>query len=186
MTHRDTSNVIVFDLLRELIGPLLSAERPDLLVHRFEDFDIASLTFPVHPGALAFRTRNEPGFLERTAGLIDALIASGVALGTAMIALYRFARRRRKSRIDGFYGQLLDVRARIQNGLSPGQGRLALNEVRDIRDNAFRLLMDEKLDPDESFGILQALVNDVLIELGSSDAGPGSPFRGSSSVQVIR
>ena len=69
VTAADTPPVAIYDLVQSIniMGPRLVAERPDLKVDNLEGYDISSLTFPVHEGAVAYRARNEPGFYERLA-----------------------------------------------------------------------------------------------------------------------
>jgi hypothetical protein len=52
------------------MGPLLAAQRPDLAIDELETFDISHVTFPVHPGTMAFRRRNDPGFAGARSGTI--------------------------------------------------------------------------------------------------------------------
>jgi hypothetical protein len=174
VTHRATSNVMVYDVLQTLhsLGPRLNSEHPGLLLDRLEDFETSSLTFPVHAGALAFRARNAPDFFERAAGLIDAVTAIAAVLMTALLALVRYVRARRKSRIDDLYARVLDIRG-ASTEVSDEDGRArAIAELRSLRDEAFRLLMREKLRPDESFRILLTLIEDVRVELDAGvDAG---------------
>jgi len=167
VTRADTPRIVVYDLIQtlEIMGPLLVAQRPDLAIDDLEDFDIAPLTFPVHPGTLAFRTRNEPGFAERAAGILEVLVTGIVATGTALLALLRYVRGRRKARIDVLYREALAVRANVSPNLSAQQRRDLVGQLRALRDRAFSLLISEKLSADESFRILQTLIADVIHEL---------------------
>jgi hypothetical protein len=171
VTRRETPNVVVFDLIKslQLMAPRLVAGRPDLQVDEFEVFGLADLTFPVHPGALAFRARNEPGFAERAASIMEIVTTAAAALGALLLALYRYWRGRRKARIDDLYAQVLDVRAKVAT-LSEAERHEQIGKLRALRDGAFGLLIKEQLSPDESFRILQALIGDVLLELGAHRA----------------
>lgn len=166
VTRRDTPNVAVFDLMQslQLMAPRLVAGRPDLRVDAFDGFELADLTFPLHPGALAFRARNEPGFAERAASIIEVAGTVFAALSALFIALYRYVRGRRKTRIDELYKRALDIRAKIPS-LGDAERREQIVNLRTLRDSAFTLLIDEKLAPDESFRILQELLGDVRREL---------------------
>ncbi len=180
VTRADTPRVVIFDLLQtiQMAGPLLVAQRPDLGVEELESFDIGHLTFPLHPGAQAFRARNEPGFVERAAGLIDAVLAAVAALGTGLFAALQYWRSRKKTRIDAFYAEALAIRAKLSPELTPEQRSLLAAQLRALRDRAFSLLMDEKLAADDSFRILQSLASDVIHELetlGRVDAGRADP-----------
>jgi TRAP-type uncharacterized transport system substrate-binding protein len=172
VTRAQTARVVVYDVIQaiEMMGPLLVAQRPDLAIDDLEDFDISHLTFPVHAGTLAFRTRNEPGFAERAAGILEVVVTGIIATGTALLALVRYLRGRRKSRIDVLYREALAVRAQVSPSLSAQQRRFLVGQLRALRDRAFSLLISEKLSADESFRILQTLIADVIRELETPNA----------------
>jgi hypothetical protein len=176
VTRRETPNVVIFDLIKslQLMAPRLVAGRPDLQVDQFEVFGLADLTFSVHPGTLAFRARSEPGFAERAASIVEIVTTASAALGALFLALYRYWRSRRKARIDDLYAQVLEVRAKIA-ALNEAERREQIVKLRSLRDSAFGLLIKEQLSPDESFRILQALIGDVLLELGAHHAPSGGP-----------
>ena len=109
VTRADTPRYVVYDLLEALqtMAPLLVAQRPDLEIEELERFDISHLTFPVHVGTLGFRARNQPGFVERAAGILEVVVTVLVGLGTGFLALLRYWRARKKSRIDKLYSEAL-------------------------------------------------------------------------------
>jgi hypothetical protein len=166
VTRADIPRVIVYDVLHAVqeMGPLLVAQRPDLAIDDLETFKISHLTFPVHPGALGFRARNEPGFAERASGIFEVVFTIMAALATALVALVRYLRGRRKGRIDRFYAEALAIRAKLLQEQEPQQRRILLAELRTLRDRAFSLLINEKLAADESFRILQTLIGDLINE----------------------
>ncbi len=167
VTHADTRRTVVYDLLEavQTMGPLLVAQRPDLAIDELETFDISHVTFPVHVGTLGFRARNQPGFVERAAGVLEVVVTVLVGLGTGFLALLRYWRARKKSRIDKLYSEALAVRAKVSAELSGEQRRACATQLRALRDYAFSLLIKEKLSADESFRILQTLIADVINEL---------------------
>lgn len=166
VTRADTPLVAVYDLLQSLsaMGPLLVAQRPDIAIDELETFDLSHVTFPVHAGTFAFRARNDPGFAERASSLFEMAATVVVALFTALFALVRFVRGRRKGRIDRFYSATLAIRAKLTQDPSAVQRSTYMGELRALRDDAFSLLIKEKLAADESFRILQALIHDVIRE----------------------
>lgn len=167
VTRADMTRVAVYDLAQNLqsIGPLLFVQRPDLAINELETFDIAHVTFPVHPGSQAFRRRNEPGFAERASGIMEVLIALIAAAGTGILAAVRYWQGRKKTRVDTLYAEALDIRAKFPSDPTPQQREECLTQLRGLRERAFRLLIDEKLSADESFRILQALVRNLVGEL---------------------
>jgi TRAP-type uncharacterized transport system substrate-binding protein len=166
VTREDTSIVAVYDLIEsvQIMGPLLVAQRPDLAIDELETFEISHVTFPVHPGTLALRARNDPGFAERASSIFEMAVTIVVALFTALFALVRFVRGLRKGRIDKFYSSALAIRAKLAQETMDERRRAYVSELRALRTEAFSLLIKEKLAPDDSFRILQALIYDVIRE----------------------
>jgi TRAP-type uncharacterized transport system substrate-binding protein len=166
VTRADTPRVVVFDLLQSVLtmGPLLVAQRPDIAIDELETFNLSHVTFPVHPGTLAFRARNDPGFAERASSIFELVGTIVVGLFTALFALVRFLRNRRKGRIDRFYSTAIAIRTKLAQEPSAAQRGAYRAELRALRDDAFSLLIKEKLAADDSFRILQALIQDVLRE----------------------
>lgn len=166
VTRADTPRVVVYDVLRAVqeMGPLLVAQRPDLAIDELETFEISDVTFPVHPGALGFRARNEPGFAERASGIFEVAFTLLAALATAVVALLRYLRGRRKGRIDRFYSEALAIRAKLLQEQDAQQRKICIAELRTLRDRAVSLLISEKLSADESFRILQTLIGDLIHE----------------------
>jgi hypothetical protein len=173
VTRAETSLVVVYDLIQSLLmmGPLLVAQRPDLAIDELETFQLSHVTFPVHAGTLAFRARNDPGFAERASSIFDVAVTVAVALVTSLFALVRFVRGRRKGRIDRFYSAVLEVRAKLAQNPTAEQRAECMVELRALRDEAFSLLIKEKLAADESFRILQALTRDVIRECEAPPTG---------------
>jgi hypothetical protein len=170
VSHRDLPAFTGYDLLEtlHLMAPALAARRPDLRLDT-QQFDVTRFTFPAHPGALAFRARNDPSFLNRLSGFVESLTAGLGALAAIALALFRYLRGLRKNRIDGLYEQALAIRASVRAGLDNAQRRAHAERLKQLEDDAFRLLIGEKLYADESFRILQTLISDVFQELESTE-----------------
>ncbi|HVJ31168.1 MAG TPA: TAXI family TRAP transporter solute-binding subunit, partial [Gammaproteobacteria bacterium] len=182
VAREDTPIVVVYDMLQsmEVMGPLLAAQRPDLAIDELETFELSHVTFPVHPGTMAFRRRNDPGFAERASSIFEMGVTILVALFTALFALVRFARGRRKGRIDKFYSAALEIRAKLAQEPSPERRRAFVTELRKLRADAFSLLINEKLAADDSFRILQALIYDIIREAEVPPVSPDAPGLGDS------
>jgi len=175
VTRADVPIVAVYELIQfvEMMGPVLAAQRPDLAIDELETFEISHVTFPVHPGTMAFRARNDPGFAERASSLFEMGVTILVATFTALFALVRFVRGLRKGRIDRFYSATLEIRAKLSEEPNAERRRAYVNELRTLRADAFSLLIKEKLAADDSFRILQALIYDVIREAETlTPAGP--------------
>jgi hypothetical protein len=113
---------------------------------------------------MAHRARNDPGFAERASSIFEVVVTIVVALFTALFALLRFLRGLRKGRIDNFYSAALAIRAKLADEQSVERRNQYMAELRTLRDDAFALLINEKLAADDSFRILQALIYDVIRE----------------------
>ena len=87
-----------------------------------------------------------------------------VAVFTALFALVRFVRGLRKGRIDAFYSSALEIRDKLAQERNSERRREYVPKLRALRADAFSLLIKEKLAPDDSFRILQALIYDVIRE----------------------
>lgn len=184
VAREDTPVVVVYEVIvsMEMMGPLLAAQRPDLEINGLQSFDLSHVTFPVHAGTMAFRARNDPGFAERAGTIFDVAVTIGVALFTALFALLRFVRGLRKGRIDKFYSGALEIRGKLAHETSPEARRAFVNELRALRADAFKLLIDEKLAADDSFRILQALIYDIIREADAPPQPPDAPGIGDSVV----
>ena len=75
---------------------------------------------------------------------------------------------RRKNRIDRFYTATIDVRRSLNDAMNPSERKHAIARLRELQNEAFDLLVGEKLAADESFRIFITLSNDVLRQLGAS------------------
>ena len=122
----------------------------------------------MHSGTQAYLQRSAPTAYERYSGVAEVGVTLIVALGSAMIAGIRIFRMRRKNRIDRFYAAMIDIRRSIKDSNDPAEHRHAIAKVRELQNEAFDLLVDEKLAADESFRIFVTLSNDVLRQLGAN------------------
>jgi len=184
VAREDTPVVVVYEVIQsiEMMGPLLAAQRPDLEINELQSFELSHVTFPVHPGTMAFRARNDPGFAERAGTIFDVAVTIGVALFTALFALLRFVRGLRKGRIDKFYSAALEIRGKLAREQDPERRKEFVQPLRALRAEAFKLLIDEKLAADDSFRILQALIYDIIRECETPPQPPDAAGLGDSAV----
>lgn len=161
----------VYDLINDIlrIRPALAAKRPGLFQQLSEDFDASRSRFALHSGTQAYLQRSAPTIYERYSGVAEAALTLVVALGSAVLATVRILRVRRKNRIDRFYSATVDIRRSIKGSNDPADHQQAIARVRELQNEAFDLLVDEKLAADESFRIFITLSNDVLRQLGDRD-----------------
>jgi TRAP-type uncharacterized transport system substrate-binding protein len=171
VTRNDLDSTVVYDLVNEILRhrPALAGKRPGLFQQLGDDFDTSRSTYVVHTGTQAYLQRSAPSVYERYSGIAEVVVTLIVALGSAAIATVRIFRMRRKNRIDGFYTQTIALRRSVTESSEAAEIDRVINEVRSLQNQAFDLLVDEKLAADESFRIFITLSNDVLRQLGAAD-----------------
>ena len=120
---------------------------------------------PVHPGTRQYLDRDEPSFIERYAEVIGVGFTICFSLIGAGLTFRNWNRQRKKDRIDVYYEKMLEIRAMVPRIENTEQVDRVVQEVRDIQEEAFQLLIDEKVSADDSFRIFITLCNDVIREV---------------------
>ena len=158
---------VVYDLAEQLVehSQILAQHYPLVNQELNMMFEPASLTQPLHPGARRFVDRDKPGFLERYVELIALGITLLAALGSGLVALIRYGRQRKKDRVDVYYRKILDLRQRIRSDMNRDALLSISTEVKDVQEEVFALLIDERVSADETLTIFLDLSNQVLKEL---------------------
>lgn len=126
-----------------------------------ERYEPGSVSLPYHPGAVAYYERSQPPFFVEYAESMSFGLTLLVGIYSGYLAIRQWIRRRRKNRIDEYYMDAVD------HAIEPGETDLAiLNDRRRslvaLRRTAFTDLVNEKLDANESFSILQEYINAEL------------------------
>lgn len=167
VARKDLDSSVVYDLVNEILRmrPALATIHPGLFQATGEDFDVSRSRFVIHPGARDYLQRSEPKFIERYSGVAEVLVTLLVALVSATFAGIRIYNRRRKNRIDRFYKAALDIRNAATSSTDIAARHAAVQELRQLQDEAFANLVDEKLAADESFRIFITLSNDIARQL---------------------
>ncbi len=170
VARRNLDATVIYDLVGGLVSlrPALSSLQPGLFQEISGDFDPSTSTFIIHPGAQAYAQRNAPSIYERYSGIAEVAVTVLIALASAIFAGLRIYRLRRKNRIDTFYSAVIAIRKTISGISTPEQRQEKSNEIKALQDEAFEMLVDEKLAADESFRIFITLLNDVLRQLGET------------------
>ena len=119
----------------------------------------------LHPGAQAYARRDEPDFLERYSGIAEVIVTLLIGLVSGPYAIAKIIQRRRKNRIDTFYMDVLAIRYRMQDSDRQDEFRSAIQEIRELEEKAFHMLVNEELAADESFRIFTTLAAEVSDEL---------------------
>jgi hypothetical protein len=157
----------VYDLIGEIrrLQPALAATQPLLFQGLAREFDASGSTFVLHPGAQAFTQRDEPTLYERYSGVAEVLVTLVIGLVSGGYAVIQIVNRRRKNRIDGFYTDVLAIGDSISEHSSAAERAAAVERVRRLQNEAFDMLIREKLAADESFRIFVTLSNDIVAQL---------------------
>jgi TRAP-type uncharacterized transport system substrate-binding protein len=167
VARSDLDPSVVYDLVNEIrrLQPALSATRPGLFEQLSDGFDVSRSTFVVHAGTQDYLQRSEPTIYERYSGVAEVVVTLLIALISVTLAGIRVFKMRRKNRIDRFYSAAIDIRDSVTDASSNNDlGELAI-KVRELQDDAFDQLVDEKLAADESFRIFITLSNDILAQI---------------------
>ena len=163
----DMDSAVIYDLISEIrrLQPALAARRPFLFQELGAEFGASSSTFVLHPGAQAFTQRDEPTFYERYSGVAEVLVTLVIGLTSGAYAVIQIYNRRRKNRIDGFYANVMEIRDSVNERSSANQKAAAVDKVRKLQNEAFDMLINEKLAADDSFRIFVTLSNDIISQL---------------------
>lgn len=167
IARSDLDRSVVYDLVNELlrIRPALATKHPGVFQDFSGDFDVSRSRFIVHAGAQDYLQRSEPTIVERYSGVAEVLVTLLVASISAVFAGIQIYNRRRKDRIDRFYRAAIDIRNAAVSSTDIAEREQAVEKLRQLQDEAFAKLVDEKLAADESFRIFITLTNDILGQL---------------------
>lgn len=167
VARSDLDETLVYDLVNDILRlrPALAGMRPGIFQELSEDFDTSKSTFVVHPGTQAYLQRSEPDIYERYSGVAEVAVTLIIALMSAAFAGLRILKAMRKNRIDRFYVETIDIRNSCKGSTDPIVLQQAITRVKELQDEAFDLLVDEKLAANESFRIFVTLTHDVISQL---------------------
>ena len=167
VSRPDLDSAVVYDLINEIrrLQPALAAKRPFLFQELGAEFDASGATFVLHPGSQAFAVRDEPTFYERYSGVAEVLVTLVIGLISGAYAVIQIYNQRRKNRVDGFYTDVMEIRDSVNERSSSADRAAAVERVRSLQNEAFGMLINEKLAADESFRIFVTLSNDIIAQL---------------------
>ena len=167
VARKDLDPSVVYDLIDEIlqIRPALASTYPGLLQDLSDDFDASRSRFVLHQGTQDYLQRSEPTYIERYSGVAEVLVTVMIASISAALAGVRIYNRRRKNRIDRFYSTVIEIRKSVAETEDSQTMHDAVTNLRTLQDEAFELLVNEKLAADESFRIFVTLCNDVIEQI---------------------
>ena len=167
VARADLDETLVYDIYAEVLRlrPALFGKRPELFQPIDEQVARSNFAFSLHPGALAFLKRDEPTFIERYSGVGEVVITLMVGVVSGIFAVVRIYRIRRKNRLDEFLVEVIGIRNSVNPDSSEDERASATASIRALQDEAFALLVDEKLAADDSFRIFTELSNDTIARI---------------------
>lgn len=164
VARTDLDVTVVYDIYDEILRlrPALFSSRPELYQPIDENIANTNFAYSLHPGALAFLKRDEPSFIERYSGVAEVIATLFVGLASGVFAFVRIYHVRRKNRLDEFLVQVIGIRNSVHEESSADERTAAVAGIRALQDEAYELLVDEKLAADESFRIFIELSTDTV------------------------
>ena len=167
LATNELDDALAYELTEELIQHSQDLSDHYTLVSQElnTNLDPSTLTQPLHPGARRFVDRDKPGFIERYVEVIALAMTLLAAVGSGMLALFRFSKQRKKDRVDVYYRKILDLRQKIRGDMDQQSLTGIATEVKDVQEEVFALLIDERVSADETLTIFLDLSNQVLKEL---------------------
>ncbi len=130
-----------------------------------ERFDPNLLNFPLHLGSRRYLDKDKPTFFERYAEVIGVLFSVVIALISALLSLAKWRNQAKKDRIDVFYEKIMEIKIGIPKLRSSREVRSKIIELQNEQDKAFQLLIDEKLQANESFRIYMEFNKEIIQSL---------------------
>lgn len=133
-----------------------------------ENFDDHTFIFPLHEGTASYLNRNQPSFWERYAEVIGLAGSVLIVLAGWISGRYRHWKQRRKDKIDEYYLRVMEISDKAHQGnLNKEELNFLLDELRQIRNHAFKLLVNEHVSADNAFVIFQMLLQSTVHYLES-------------------
>lgn len=157
---------VVYELVESLVQNKQSAVVDNILLAEISaDFNPDKLGFPLHEGTRMYLDKDKPTFIEKWSEPMALGFSILIAFVGGISSFVRWQNFRKKNRIDVYYKKILEIEKNIDSLPSKEEFEKIVETIIEIRNQAFRDLMKEKLLADESFRIYINLQNDVLNKL---------------------
>lgn len=169
ITRTSADVQMVYDVASSLFenSQQLSSDYPLASGELSENIDFSSFVLPAHSGVRRYLDRDAPTAIERYAEVAGLGLTLFAMFISALFAVHNLRKTHKKNRIDIYYNKILDLRRRLQNPDGFVQRHQIEKEVRDVQEEVFRLLVDERVSANESLTIFLDLSNQVLAEVQS-------------------
>jgi len=152
--RKDVSDDIIYDITESIIDNKTLIVNKDAIFNDIhEEINTDNLRFPLHNGVKMYLDRAKPSFLQKYAEVMALIITITVLLFGGLTSLSNWQKQRKKDRIDIYYQKVINLDPAINDAKSSQQLHNIETQLFFIRDEAFDLLIKEKLSADESFNI---------------------------------
>ncbi|MFD2159647.1 TAXI family TRAP transporter solute-binding subunit [Rubritalea tangerina] len=121
-------------------------------------------SYPLHQGAWDYYHRKDPGFLVVYAEVIALILSVLIAVVTLAAAIHKWVQRRVKNRIDHYYEVINQSFSDLETG-KVKDFKAEEEMLMALKHKAINDLVAERLNADESFRILQDLLEQCLNEV---------------------
>ena len=168
LTRKDVDYHDVYEFMKTILDnkQFLMIDLQDKLLSQItEKFDPLSLRFPLHEGARRYLERDKPTFLERYADSLAFFLSFFLAILGGGAYFLQWRKQRKKNRIDVFYEKIINIQNKVQNFQTRDQCFEAIEDLKNLRADAFQQLIKEKLSADESFRIFITFLQDTKTEI---------------------
>lgn len=171
MCRADLSDDAVYAMARSIYTHRYQLGKQSVVAQQmYEPNSNEYLSYPLHQGAWDYYHRKDPGFLVVYAEVIALILSILIAVVTTVAAVNKWIQRRVKNRIDHYY-ELIN---QSFSDLETGKVKDFANEERmltELKHQAINDLVAERLNADESFRILQDLLEQCLAEVQKRKQG---------------
>ena len=152
IANKDLNEDLVYDFLKDFYASVPTMSQSDVSFALItEDYNVGSISYPLHDGTIRYFDRDKPMFIERYAELIALMVTLSVLfVGLANRYLKRI-NQKKKDRIDVYYDMILAA--------------TSLDELEKIRHKAIFQMQEENLLADETFVIFLQLYEQRKDEL---------------------
>lgn len=161
----DLSDEAVYEMTKSIYTHRYQLGKSSIVAQQMYDPDSAKyFSYPLHQGAWDYYHRKDPGFLVMYAEVIALSLSILIAMVTLVAAVNKWVQRKMKNRIDHYYNAINQSFSNLETGKV---GNLEEEEemLMGLKHQAINDLVAEKLNADESFRILQDLLEQCLNEV---------------------
>lgn len=157
--NSDLGERAVFELSKYIYQHKLDLMKYDLMYRSItEVFDVSELLYPLHEGSNDYIRRHQPTFVERNADLLALVFSFSLVFFGVIQAVRNRIRRRNKERIDLYFLEFLDIKAKEIS--KPEMIEL----LDDLLKRALVQMTNEKMDKND-FHIFSRLIQQELSNL---------------------